>query len=1005
MAKGKSKGTLRVPSVPVRIAQPSGKSRVKSGEIPGFPVVGVGASAGGLDAFSALLRRIPVDARLAVVLVQHLSPKHKSHLPKLLENATTLPIRQAKDRMRIEPGHVYVIPPDARMSVIDGKLRVGRRPSDASQYTPLDHFLRSLADVYVERSIAVVLSGTASDGAAGVTAVKAAGGITFAQDPEEAKFDGMPRAAIATGAIDLVLPTARIAAELVRLSRHPFLLAERAAPEGRQTDATDEGAAAADPSVSYHEVFGALKKVMGVDFTHYKLPTISRRIQRRMVLRRTPDLAAYVRLLQSQRDEVEALYEDLLIHVTSFFREPEAFDVLKTRVFPKLLAAREADAPIRIWVPGCSSGEEVYSVAIALTELLDARGEIVPFQIFGTDVSQKMIDKARAAVYPTATTRDLDPGRLRRFFSEVDGGFRITKTIRERCVFSRQDLTRDPPFSRLDLVVCRNLLIYLGYPLQRKVMAVFHFGLRASGFLMLGRSETTAAHDGLFALYDKRFKIYEKKTGAFKAPLDLSGGDLKLAPPEARPSSSKSGPTGLREDSATNEMSRLLVDRYGPPGVLVDRDLRVVRTHGRTGRYLELPTGEAKLNLLQMVRPGLLFGVRAAVREAQKGGVRVRKEGLEVRADGDAFAVDVDVTPVGSGTARHLLVLFEEPSAAATSAPVSKSTGRRRGVMLTSPADTVKRLEAELIANREYLHTIIEDLETANEELQSANEEVLSSNEELQSSNEELETAREELQSSNEELSTVNEELQSRNEEMSRVNDDLLNVLANIRVAIVMVSSDLRIRRFTPAAEKMLNLIPTDVGRPIGHVKPNIDAPNLEATIVEVIRSVSPRELEVSDPEGNAYSVQIRPYRSLEGKIEGAVLTVVDVAALRVARECAEAIMGSVSEPVLLLDASLRVMHANPAFYEAFRTTRAETDGTFIYDLGNGQWDVADLRTLLQDVLPARKNFAGFVIEHAFPSIGRTRMVVDGRRIESSNAADGVILLIMREVAKVDDPS
>jgi two-component system CheB/CheR fusion protein len=966
-----------------------------------FLVVGVGASAGGLEAFSALLREIPGDTAIAVVLVQHLARGHESLLPDLLKQSTALAVTQARNGVRIEPRHVYVIPPDARMTVTDGHLAVSPRAPDGHPYAPIDQFLGSLAQQYREKAIGVVLTGGGHDGALGLREIKAAGGITLAQEPDEATVDSMPRAAIDTGMVDLVLPAGRIAEELVRLAEHPFLSAARAAEVSQA--ATGE---------RLRLLFQILRRASSVDFTHYKSPTLMRRIQRRMALHRLTTLDAYLALLQETPKEVEALQEDILIHVTSFFREPESFEVLKERIFPLMLQSRSDETPLRLWVPGCSSGEEAYSLAIALHELLGDNFDATPLQIFGTDVSQKMIDRARAGIYPETIAAEVGLERLRRFFVKVEGGFRISKSIRERCVFARQDLTRDPPFSKLQLVVCRNLLIYLGPPLQRKVIQVFHYALQPTGFLMLGRSETTGSQAELFSLLDKRFKVYRKKPGASVADLDFSAPLRPESPvaPARGPRALPPEPSRVDGDVQT-EANRLILDRYGPPGVIVDSALRIVRTRGRTSPYLELPSGDASLDMLKMARQGLLFGLRNAVDESRSRGAVVRKEGLRVVTDGTVRMVDVEVTPMGNAQHRHFLVLFEEGGranrdrAGAPATPKPDGKGRaRRGDQAVAGQRQIE-LEAELEASRQYLQSIIQDLEGANEELQSANEEILSSNEELQSTNEELDTAKEELQSTNEELSTLNEELHGRNEELSRVNSDLLNVLASVHIPIVIVSSDLRIRRFTPAAEKLLNLIPADVGRPIGHIKPNIQCPDLEALISEVIDTVTIREREVTDREGSVYTLRVRPYKNVENRIDGALVTLFDVSAardhaadLRIAHECAEAIISTVREPILLLDGELNVQSANRAFLETFQIAASETERRSIFALDGGQWDLPALRKQLGEVLPARKNFESFEIQREFPRIGHRRVLLDGRRFEGSRPAAAMIVLVVRDV-------
>jgi two-component system CheB/CheR fusion protein len=821
-------------------------------------VVGVGASAGGLEAFSQLLAALPADLGLAIVLVQHLSPQHESALPGLLSTVSHLPVIQVTEGMRVEQDHVYVIPPNVQMGIVDGELHLNPRPSDRSQYTPVDFFLRSLADSAGDRSVAVILSGTASDGASGVRDVKAAGGITFAQEPGSAKYDGMPRAAIATGMVDLVLPPAEIAAELARIPRHPYV-SEEAAEQDRD--------AFAEPDLI--RVFSLLRTSTGVDFKQYKLATILRRLQRRMALQKLSSLARYVKFLEESPEEVQRLYKDVLIHVTRFFREPESFEALVAEVFPTLLASRRGDAPIRIWVCGCATGEEAYSVAIALLDFLGDDARSTAIQIFATDVSETAIEHARNGSYPEGVVADLSPERLRKYFTKVDGNYRVSKAVRDRCVFARQDLTRDPPFSKLDLIMCRNVLIYMTAPLQRKLMGVFHYALKPTGFLMLGHSETIGVHNDLFAITQKKHRIYSKKltdsSTAFSYPIGFVS--PKQTQRGERPAAAK------REDGRglQAETNRLLLDRYAPAGVVVDSEFQIIQFRGQTGRYLEPAPGDPSLSLLKMTREGLLYGLRSALSTARKRKVAVRREGMKVKSNGAWHIVNVQVLPLADR--NHYLVLFEEetPRGRGTRKSVREQARRPR-----TESPPMAELQQELAANREHLQSIIQELEAANEELQSANEEILSSNEELQSTNEELDTAKEELQSTNEELNTVNEELHGRNEELSRVNSDLVNLLASVEIAIVIVDGDLRIRRFTPMAERVLNLLPADLGRPITHIKPNIDCPDLEQMIARTIDQVAPQEREVKDRQGNLYSLRIRPYKNIDNRIDGAVLSLFD---------------------------------------------------------------------------------------------------------------------------------
>jgi two-component system CheB/CheR fusion protein len=828
-----------------------------SGEGP--TVVGIGASAGGLEAFSQVLEALPRDTDLALVLVQHLAPQHESALPSLLSGRTPLPVQQVTDGMRVEAGHVYVIPPNVQMEIADGVLHLVPRPDDRSQYTPIDFFLRSLAQSAGNRAIGVVLSGTASDGAIGVREVKAVGGITIAQDPETARYDGMPRAAIATGMVDLVLPVESIASELANIATHSYVRTPWARGEAVDLPVGDE---------DLERVFALLRASTGVDFRHYKMPTIKRRIQRRMALHKIDAFAAYTKYLQEHPPEVQLLYQDILIHVTRFFREPQSFETLRSCVFPVVFDGRGDDA-VRVWVPGCSTGEEAYSIAIALAEYCaDEKKSGMPIQVFGTDISEAAIEFARSGVYSDSVAADVSPERLRRFFAKMDHTFRIAKSIRDACIFARQDVTRDPPFSRLDLILCRNVLIYMSPVLQQRLMKIFHYALKPTGFLMLGPAETVGPQADLFELTEKRHRVYRRRHATAEAQV-LTEYTPRYAAAGTRPSVPRSPGVSLHQ-----EVDRMLLERYSPPGVVVDSALQIVQFRGQTGPYLEPAPGEATLNLMRMLREGLVFAIRKALKEARQRRAAVRKEGVRVRANGGWRSVNLEVMPVTLASKPHFLVLFQD---AAGAGRVGPARSERRRSTSRQDATAVQQLQQELAASREYLQSVIQELEAVNEGLQSANEEVLSSNEELQSTNEELDTAKEELQSTNEELNTVNEELHGRNEELTRVNSDLVNVLGCVQIAIVIVTADLRIRRFTPMAEGLLNLIPGDVGRPIGNIKPNFEGPELGQLCAEVVDTVAVVEREVRDRQGRAYSLRIRPYKNLENRIEGAVLTLFDI--------------------------------------------------------------------------------------------------------------------------------
>jgi two-component system CheB/CheR fusion protein len=616
---------------------------------PDFPVVGIGASAGGLEAFSQVLNIFPADSGMALVLVQHLSPKHESMLAELLTGSTAMRVVQISDGMTIEPSHVYVAPPGSQVAIRhDGRFHLAPRPADHTQHTPIDSFLRSLAEYAQERAVGVVLSGTASDGSAGLKEIKAVGGITLAQDPKTARYDGMPRAAIATGAVDLVLPPQQIASELMRIARHPFVrpTGARRAPEAALPAADDQ----------LHRIFTMLRSATGVDFTHYKQPTIKRRLQRRMVLHKITSLDQYIKFMQQNGEEVQSLYADILIHVTRFFREPDSFKLLADVVFPSIMHRRHGDEPLRVWVPGCATGEEAYSVAIALLEFLDDAATGTTIQVFATDVSESAIEQARAGLFHDTIAEDVSADRLRRFFTRSDGHYRISKAVRDLCIFARQDLTRDPPFSKLDLIMCRNVLIYLGTVLQRRLMGVFHYALKPSGFLMLGSAETVGASSDLFALADKRHRLYTRKMTVVRS-------DMHFAPREPARSDRQVKDQGVLRSATTvqAEASRVILERYSPPGVIVDGDMQIVQFRGHTGKFLEPAPGDANLNVLKMAREGLLYGLRTALSEARRGGTPARKDGQRVKYNGHVIDVNIEVIPLDGGhQGRHFLILFQD---------------------------------------------------------------------------------------------------------------------------------------------------------------------------------------------------------------------------------------------------------------------------------------------------------------------------------------------------------
>jgi two-component system, chemotaxis family, CheB/CheR fusion protein len=929
-ASAKSKGKIAATEVAGVLRRPNHKS---------FPIVGIGASAGGLEAFTMLLGDLPRKSGMAFVFVQHLAPKHESALRELLSRATEIPVREVIDGMAVEPDHVYVIPPNANMGILDGHLHLMPR-APAQPHLPINFFLASLAAELGNKAIGVILSGTASDGSLGMKAIKAEGGITFAQDLKSAKYNDMPRNAIATGCIDFVLTPDAIARELIQIAHHPYLLQ---APE--VDESSDEG------DNELRKVFALLRTATGIDFSNYKLTTIKRRIRRRMLLHKDQSLADYISHLQVSREELDALYQDILIHVTGFFRDPEVFQALQVEAFPNLLKNRPPGLPLRIWVPGCSTGEEVYSIAICLLEFLGDTVNSTDIQVFATDISEAALDKARAGVYPESITAEVSPERLRRFFLSTKQGYQINKAIRDICVFARQDISKDPPFSRLDLISCRNLLIYFGSALQKRVVPIFHYALKPTGYLLLGNSETIGSFSSYFSLLDKKHKIYAKRPVAGRVPVDLPQAEhfletgrlgKKLLP--------VAGPFDVQK-----AVDRLLLARFAPAGVVVNEELEILQFRGRAGAFMDPAPGQASLSLPKMAHAGLAVDLRAGIQRARNENAPVQAQGVMTEADGKTIEVKFEVIPIqgASSTERYFLVLFEEESRAQAELAKSAKKAPGKGAYPVRPLQRhTARLQEELAQTKGTLQSIIEQQETTNEELKSANEEILSSNEELQSTNEELETAKEELQSTNEELTTLNEELQNRNLELSVANNDLLNFLASANIPMLMLGNDLRIRHFTPPAEKLLNLIRTDVGRPIGDLKPNFIFDNLEQSITETIDSMSGRELEVQDGHGSWYSMRVRPYKTAENKLDGAVITWIDISALKASLVGTEKALSKVEERYrLLFERNLagvfratldgRFLEVNSAFAKILGyATPAEVKALKVHDLYCAEQDV-----------------------------------------------------------------
>jgi two-component system CheB/CheR fusion protein len=902
---------------------------------PGFPVVGIGASAGGLAAFETFFSAMPgdIDPGMAFVLVQHLAPDHKSILTDLVKRYTRMKVYEVEDGMRVKPNCAYIIPPNRDMAFLNGALQLLEPVAPRGQRLPIDFFFRSLAQDQRDRAICIVLSGTGSDGAQGVRAVKGEGGMAMAQSPDTTEFDGMPRSAIATGLVDYVLAPAEMPAQLAAYVARAFGKAPQppASPAPKGDDALKK-------------IFVLLRAQTGHDFSQYKANTINRRVERRLAVHQIERLDEYVRFLQKTPAEVEALFRDLLIGVTNFFRDPELFEALEKEVILRVFDGKPAGAAVRVWAPGCSTGEEAYSIAMLLQERMDAKRQNFKALVFATDIDRQAIEQARAGVYPASIAADVSPKRLARFFThEPDGtAYRIHKSIRDMLVFSEQDVIKDPPFSKIDLISCRNVLIYMGGDLQKKLIPLFHYALNPGGVLFLGNSETVGEFTDLFSAVNRKAKLYRRRddrrgmhvpgVGRFFPPMNEGGAMARV---EQKPRGETKPP--LREVA-----ERALLQQYAPAGALVNDRGDILYLHGRTGRYLEPAPGEAGMNILKMAREGLRRELTIALRKAAAQKQTVRQAGLRVKTNGDFAAVDLTVRPVtanadAAGEPNLFLVVFEETPAAEkkqrkkTDAADDRDAAGAGG----SRADgRIAALKLELRSKDEYLQSTLEEMETANEELKSSHEEMQSVNEELQSTNEELETSKEELQSVNEELSTVNAELQQKVADLSRANNDMNNLLAGTGIGTIFVDHQLRIQRFTPAVTKVINLIAGDVGRPVGHILSNLTGyDRLVGDIKAVLDKLAPREIEVQTHEGVWYLLRIQPYRTLENVIEGAVITFFDITELKQARSALgesealrrlAAVVRDSTDAIVLQDLSGRILAWNPGAVRLYGWSEAE---------------------------------------------------------------------------------
>jgi two-component system, chemotaxis family, CheB/CheR fusion protein len=953
-----------------------------------FLIVGIGASAGGLKAFEHFFSKMTPDSGMAFILIPHLDPSHVSMLPELLRKYTEMAVLEANDGTKVESNTIYIIPRNKKMAIKHGALVLTEPTEPRGLRLPIDTFFRSLAEDQRSDAIGVILSGTGTDGTMGLKAIKDAGGLVIAQNLASAEFDGMPRSAIETGLVDYVLAPEKIAEQLLNYAK-----GSRPQRRGATTTLSDKSPG------TLEEICHVLRSQTGHDFSAYKKSTIGRRIARRMSIHQIENPSDYLRLLEQNAQEAAALCKDLLIGVTDFFRDPEAFKVL-SRVLKGMLAKKPKDYTVRVWVPGCSSGDEVYSIGIILRECMDALKKHFNVQIFGTDIDTDAIETARAGIYPANIVKDVAPARLTRFFLDQSDGYHIKKEIREMAIFSIQDLIKDPPFTKLDLLSCRNVFIYLDSELQKRLLRLFHYALRRDGILFLGASETIGGYVDLFAERNKRWKIFKRRDskqviGAnLPFPLEPSRREPEIGPRAQSKEGHETWISGVAE--------KLLLDRYVPPCVLINKSGNILYTHGATSRYLGLPQGQASLNILAMARGRLKSALATLMRKAGMQKQPASLEGVRLRSDDKYHRLNLTATryPGGHGAGELLLIVFEDAGS-------GKVKTRKRGRSAPSrDARRVARLEQELWDAREQLQLVMAEKQSPDEELRSYNEELQSANEELQSVNEELETSKEELQSLNEELATVNAELQGKNEELSSANDDMRNLLDSTKIATLFLDTRLCVKRFTPEVTKVINLVQGDVGRPVGHFKTKFVDDNVAQKAQEVMDTLLPTENEISSTDGQWYLKRITPYRATNNVIGGVVVTFIDITerkrlelAAEETRKFAQDIVETVREPLVVLDSDLNVVSANTSFYRRFNLTPQLAERRSLFELNNRQWDIPELRRLLEKVLPENHSFGDFTVELDSPDLGHPILLLNARRIHRGDIGTALILLALEDVS------
>jgi two-component system CheB/CheR fusion protein len=965
---------------------PAAKKRIKSTKkakkAKAFPIIGIGASAGGLEAIGSFLDAMPAEfPDMAFVVVSHLDPSHSSILPELLQKHTQMEVHPVKDGMEVQPRGVYVIPPDRDLRFENGRLRLTQFQPSSSPRAPINHFFRSLAEQLAEMTVGIILSGMGSDGTIGIQSIKGELGMVMVQEPASAKYDGMPQSAIHTGFADFVLPPAEMPEHLIRYVDR-MLKGEPDPTEKMSSDVLKK-------------IHGILRTSTGHDFSYYKNSTVQRRIGRRMNIHGIENPAEYVRYLQKDPREATSLIKELLIGVTSFFRDPEAFESLKNAGLPKLVENKPEGDTLRAWVAGCATGEEAYSLGIILREYINEHRPDMAIQIFATDLDEDAVQRARAGLYAGDIVTDVNPKRLKMFFRKKNNAYKISTGIRESIVFAKQSVIKDPPFTKLDLICCRNLLIYLDSELQKRLLPLFHHSLNPEGILFLGTSETIGEFTTLFASLNDKWKIYQRKAGTH-SQLQPMHFPLPLPKPEPQ------GVPIKKYIDITVLAERRLLDVHTPPAMIIDANGDIRYIHGRMHKFLEHVQGPVRsYNAFEMAREGLKIHLIATMRKIRPQSVSIKKN-IQIEEDGHILDVRVTISPMPQEETRGLyMVVFEEFSK-------DKKQKPKQTVKVTGKDNLAARnqaLEQELKATRDKLRTTVEELESSNEELRSANEE-------YQSANEELNSSKEELQSLNEELETVNSELQGKVQQIEKAYDGMSNMLNSLDLPAIFLDDNLCIRRFSSSAERIVELLETDVGRPFKQLSSKVLDVDLVETAQHVIDSRCYVEKEVQTQNGHLYLMRVLPYPHMKNQRLGVVLTFVNIKELKGMRKklkfvedawrFAEGIIETVRDPLIVLDQNMKIITASKSFHRLFHISEKTVEGKSLYDLGDGQLDIPELRKVLGEVLQMSQSFEDLEVECQFPKIGPKKLRLNARRIHEQGVVKDRILLAMEQVTQKD---